>query len=205
MSGNHAVLAPSSAARRWACPGSRAMEAAQPPEQESPEAVEGTTAHWVLAWLLASTIAPAVGTLAENGYPVDQDMVDGAMLCAESVFGITTRYGLDVQSEQHVTMHDTIHPLCDGTPDVFAVDETRRVIYLWDYKYGHGYVDAFENPQLIEYLAGIVERFGQTITDDQIWSFRAFIVQPRNYHRDGPIREWNGRLSDLRPHFNYAS
>lgn len=205
MTGQHAPLNPSGAARRWKCGASRALEA-RLPDVEGPEAAEGTAAHEVAAALITTGELLPVGHVTSNGVPVDEEMRLGAEMLAADVFSrllMADPNGLRV--EHHVSAAKIIHPDCHGTPDVHYVDHERRRMRLWDYKYGHGYVEAHENPQLIEYLAGIIEdNFDYHTWSDQEWTFEATIVQPREYGRLGPIRRWCGRASDLRALFNYA-
>lgn len=207
MTGTHAPLAPSSAFRRGRCPGSRALEA-RVPQVETPEAAEGTAAHFVAAMLLDSGYLLGTEDLAgEGGIPVTNEMQEGALMLAEDV---RSRIGIDAFSslivEKQVAAPTLIHAECYGTPDARYTDMARKRIRVWDYKYGHGYVEAHENPQGIEYLAGVIETdLGGWPEDDQEWTFEFTIVQPREYGRLGPIRRWCGKLTDLRAHFNYWS
>lgn len=207
MTGTHAPLAPSSAFRRGRCPGSRALEA-RVPQVETPEAAEGTAAHFVAAMLLDSGyLLGTVDLPGEGGIPVTNEMQEGALMLAEDV---RSRIGREAFSslivEKQVAAPNLIHAECYGTPDARYVDRARKRIRLWDYKYGHGYVEAHENPQGIEYLAGVIETdLGGWPEDDQEWTFEFTIVQPREYGRLGPIRRWCGKLTDLRAHFNYWS
>lgn len=208
MTGTHAPLAPSGAFRRGRCPGSRALEA-RVPQVETPEAAEGTAAHHVVAEYLTYASYSPVGTILPNGIPSDQDMIDGALMVAKDVMdriGVAVEVWEALVVEKPVAAPTLIHAECYGTPDARYVDRARKRIRVWDYKYGHGYVEAHENPQGIEYLAGVIETdLGGWPEDDQEWTFEFTIVQPREYGRLGPIRRWCGKLTDLRAHFNYWS
>lgn len=207
MTGTHAPLAPSGAFRRGRCPGSRALEA-RVPQVETPEAAEGTAAHEVAAHLLSGGELLPVGHIVSNGIPVDEAMREGAEMIGNDVL---ERLGetfdpLLFLVEKRAAAPNLIHAECYGTPDARYVDRARKRIRVWDYKYGHGYVEAHENPQGIEYLAGVIETdLGGWPEDDQEWTFEFTIVQPREYGRLGPIRRWCGKLTDLRAHFNYWS
>lgn len=178
------------------------------PQVDSPESAEGHAAHEVSAHLVLTGELLPVGHLCTNGVPVDQEMIEAAQVYAEDIFG---RIGEDFDRdwlivEQRVTMANLIHPECNGTPDARYVDWQRKRVRVWDKKYGHGYVEAHENPQGIEYLAGVIETdLGGWPEDDQEWTFEFTIVQPREYGRLGPVRRWCGKLTDLRAHFNYWS
>ncbi len=205
MTGTHAPLAPSGAFRRGRCPGSRALEA-RVPQVETPEAAEGTAAHGVAGVYVDQGILLEVGEILGNGIPVDEAMREGAVMLHDDVYDRTSASGILPCVEYRVAAPALIHPECYGTADVVHVCKTRKRIRVWDYKYGHGYVEAHENPQGIEYLAGVIETdLGGWPEDDQEWTFEFTIVQPREYGRLGPIRRWCGKLTDLRAHFNYWS
>ena len=195
MSG-HSILAPSSAARRVACPGSRGLEA-QYPEEDTDASREGHAAHWVASELLKTR--KDWPTQAPNGESITQEMHDGAAIYIKAVYDILKGRRLDWPSlhiEERVDI-STIHPDCWGTPDAWVCDG--EDLFIWDYKYGHGFVEVFENWQLIEYAAGILHALA---VDDQRIFVHFYIVQPRSYHPDGAVRRWSIRASDLRAHFN---
>lgn len=195
----HFPLAASAAARWVACAGSVNLCALYPGE-ETPKSKEGTAAHWVTSETLLN-VQPALGDTAPNGIEVTEEMLDGADMYVADVMGVAA----DVDGALHVekTMGcRLIHPECGGTPD--AWHHYMNNITIWDYKFGHGFVDVFENWQLITYAAGILEHLGVVpgALDDSLFTFTFRVVQPRNYHRDGPIREWRVKACDLRAHFN---
>lgn len=204
----HAVLPPSSAARRISCPGSRELEA-RCPREESPEAREGTVAHWVALQLFRGVQIEA-GTLASfNEDVVTEEMIEAAKMyvdCVQFTGGKTyiPPDGVDSLNALHLEEKieiSSIHPNCWGTPDAWCYHN--NTLHIWDFKYGHSFVEVYENWQLIEYAAGIIEKIKQLkLTLDIDLTVRFCIVQPRSYHRDGPIREWIIKACNLRPYFN---
>lgn len=189
---HHARLAPSSAHIWVNCPGSVAMQERQPPEVETDESREGTAAHWLLARTILKLDTPA-DAIADNGVPINQEMRDAI---AELVTDINDTLkgcqpGDYYQTEQRVFAHTMIHPDCDGTPDNYFVQFSRRTAHIWDFKYGHRYVDAYRCWQLIAYAAALIET--AKITDWREWSFTLTIAQPRSFSREGDggtLREW---------------
>ena len=187
----HAPLAPSSASR-WGprgCPGSAAMERRYPEDGDSEASREGTAAHHYLTETLLERPV-AVGDLAPNGFPINAEMVDAAQAYLTDVRDTwaASGAGAEIQVEKRVTMAQSVH--CDnwGTPDTYLLDTAGRALHVWDYKYGHRYVDAYSNWQMIDYAIGALE--GAGITDWREWRITLTIAQPRNYAPEGSLREW---------------
>lgn len=204
----HAPLAPSRASR-WgpgACPGSAAMERLYPEDEESEAARQGTAAHWYVSCVLQDGIGPDVGALAPNGHPIDAEMIDCAqgllVDVRDTLAAAMPQYGgelpAEIRIEQRVTMGHAIHGDCWGTPDVYLLDTPGKALHLWDYKYGHRYVDAYMNWQLLCYAAGVLETHG--VTDYADWRITLTVAQPRNYAPEGPMREWFLNGHELRGH-----
>lgn len=185
MTGQHAPLAPSSAARWVQCPGSRAMCEAYPQREDDPKAIEGTLAHMVAAAYLQDTFP--MGDYSD-------EMLDGAEMWVDAV-GKSPIMHIEEQVDCSV-----IHDECYGTPDYWCNDVGH--IQVWDYKFGHRHVEVFENWQLLCYMAGILDSLGIDGVADQHLRVTMGIVQPRSYHRDGPVRTWSCMASDLRGYFN---
>lgn len=187
MTDAHAFLAPSSAST-WGpggCPAHPRMAAAFPEDGDTLEAREGQAAHYYVAEAAVGTNTP-VGTLAPNGHPITEEMVEcgGRMLVDIQSLGANT----SIMIEQAVTM-PRVHPTLNwGRADMIGVNRAERIIYAWDYKFGHGYVDAFENWQLVDYGEGARGFFGVDV--DASWTFDLRIYQPRSFHADGPVKRW---------------
>lgn len=186
----HSTLAPSSAERRMACPGSRALEAKYP-QPLSPAAEEGTAAHWVLSELLNKKLMTHVGTLASNGVMITDEMVHGAMVAEAFIRSL-------VAPPLHEGIEETldisfIHPECWGTCDYWCLDMKREHLHVVDYKFGHLVVEPFENWQLIAYSAGVLH-----IPSIVAKTIHLHIVQPRAYHPTGKsIRTWTIEFPQL--------
>lgn len=193
------ILSPSSAARRFECPGSWDLEKNYRSTEKSPHAKEGETAHLVARKMLEGRLVKS-GELLENGEVATAEMIEGATIYHNDVI---KNFFQIFKIETKLTMHSTIHPYCEGTPDLWAYEEAKNEIYLWDYKFGRTYVEVFENLQLVEYAAGIIEYFnnlGKPLREETRFNLR--IVQPRCYHRTWPVREWSLPLVALAPYFN---
>jgi hypothetical protein len=187
--GGHARLAPSSA-HIWAyCGASVRMQEQYPENDDGDEAREGVAAHWYVSETLYGR-QPVVGAHAPNGETITQEMVDCGGLFVADVRDTLAACGPGVQwyVEQPVKM-PVVHPENWGTPDVLIVDHANKRLHVFDYKYGHRFVDAGENLQLIDYAIGGLSDHVPA-ADWPAWSVSVTIGQPRNYDRYGPLREW---------------
>lgn len=145
-----------------------------------------------------------VGVIAPNGVVLNDEMLKAADIMYDDVVRTLAPFGLkptDGSVEVRVAI-DRIYPGMFGTPDYFIVIQGKPMkLFLWDFKYGRRFVDAFENPQLVDYATGIV---GKVPDIDPGVEIVAKIVQPRNYHGEGPVREWRTTLLDLRALINLS-
>lgn len=126
---------------------------------------EGTQAH-ELASLMLMGIEP------DPIYP--EEMIEAVSVYVE-----------DIGDQSGLMVEDPIEfDGIQGTPDAWAIDGDTLIV--WDFKYGRGLVEVFENPQLIIYASALFR-----ITE---FSYDGFIdmrvVQPRGFHRKGPVRSW---------------
>lgn len=191
-----------SGAHRWSnCHGSPIMEAYYP-EDEGPEAREGTAGHWVATEMLQGRVAK-LGDVAPNGVVVTEEMLEGAALYMAAVYERIPYVNMVV--EQTLPAPE-ISPDVGGTPDTYGFGYAPWTMELLDYKFGHGFVEVFENDQCVGYASAIISALVAQGIDREVIEanlrFEITIVQPRNYHRDGPIRSWTVAASDLRAHFN---
>lgn len=198
----HSVIPPSSSARRVQCTQSTTWEAMYPEDADGPEAAEGTAAHWALSEQLEGRLVDE-GQIAPNGVVLTAEMVQAADQTYDYVCRVLKPFGLRPQDghiEQRV-MIPRVHAQSWGTPDYWILLPS-SVLFVLDFKFGHRYVEVFENMQLVEYIAGICQDVpfaGEPLT------ILAVIAQPRSYHRDGPVREWRTTLLDLRALINVAN
>ncbi len=175
MSEGHARLAPSSA-EQWGpdrCPASIQMQEKHPGDDDGEAAREGEAAHY-------AATEPTPGPIAPNGVPITQEMIDHARLFRDAADGAQW-----VEQRLHMPM---VHAECYGTPDAVRYDEAARTLEVIDYKYGHGYVDHWHNPQLLLYAMGALHELLVAVDDWRHWSVTLTIVQPRYYGAESPVR-----------------
>ena len=190
----HSPLAPS-AAHRWVnCTGSVKLCGQYPDREDSPEAMEGTAAHWVASELLGGRAA-AVGTLAPNGIAVTEEMVEGAELYRSTFPPEQLTAGGSLRVESRVDC-PSIDPSCWGTPDAWFIQD--GTLHIRDYKFGHAFVDEFENLQMIAYASGILDTMPHLKRNELKIEFT--IVQPRCFTGQGSVRTWRCVLPEIYPH-----
>lgn len=209
---DHATLAPSKA-QRWAgqCSGSVALEAQFVNAEKSQEQLDGDAAHWVAATVLRAhrdgvieSARVSVGNTTPNGVVIDDEMLEAVEVFVADVLRVVGHDVKRLNIEDRVTATQ-IHPDNWGTPDVWYLDETGTKLFVWDLKYGHRFVDAFENWQLIDYAAGVLENSIFEGCEPSFLHIVLSIVQPRNFHQLGPIRRWATTAAKLVPYFAQLS
>lgn len=164
----------------------------------TPEQLEGDAGHWCALHAVTTGEILPVGAMTPQGLPVDYEMAGGARLWLETV----GPYGV---AELPIAI-PSIHPQhCWGTPDWRQWQPIEGIIDVADYKFGHRFVEVFENWQMVAYVAGVLDELQANGLIDQYLRFRMRVVQPRSYHRDGPVRTWEGNASDLRALINVAA
>lgn len=204
---DHAPLPPSAAAR-WGgqCPGSAQLEAADPltpPDDVTEAAAWGVAGHWLAAKWLRDGPGAVDGMRAPNGVVVDEEMVEAVGMYVDDVLdtlatrvgtqagALTAPYLAGLHIEERVDC-SWVHADNWGTPDLwyFAPRGAGGLLLIWDAKFGHRFVDAYRNWQMIDYTSGILSRPEfRNLNHAQVQVVMT-VVQPRNYHPAGPVRRW---------------
>jgi hypothetical protein len=202
----HAFLPPSGAAAWVECALWPTMNQRFPELEEGVEAAEGTAAHWVFGEQLYQRPVD-VGHIAANGVPVTLEMLEGADTYVEEV----SRAYASLRSVSHYNVEQrvaipAVHANNWGTPDTWlfghnATSGRARLIVL-DYKFGHEFVEVFENWQLVDYASGILDALEVDGLADEFIDVEFVVVQPRSYHKDGTVRRWSTTARELRPLVN---
>jgi hypothetical protein len=196
VSEGHAVIAPSSLHITVPCPGWIKNASLLPPQEETEETREGDAAHWVALQMVSGVTLVPVGSIAPNGVAITEEMVDGALMWVEALEGYPARLETRINIER-------IHPTqCWGTPDAWQWCPETKILRIADYKFGHKYVEVWNNYQLLAYAAGVMDFLGLSDLDVIL---ELTIVQPRCYHKDGPVRTWTAAASKIRARINDAA
>ncbi len=216
----HAKL-PASAAERWtACPGSTHIEA--PVERKRSEyADEGTAAHAV-----AESILQGIGTSNDflgmfvyvdddggteirgetkpdkpgnwDSFLISNEMLQYVQVFTDFCGSASMIFGDGKKSrvlvEEYVKLAK-VHKKLGGTLDYAEIFKSGEAVVV-DLKYGRGIVvEVHDNMQQKIYALGLALKY------KSIKTIHSYIVQPRAYHPDGPIRGTMYCAENLRTEF----
>lgn len=199
----HALLAPSGAgiwAPEGGCRAYPQMAERYPETSDGLEAREGTAAHWYVSETLSGRVVTE-GMLAPNGEPITGEMVDCAVdVIADVRDTLAANPGAELWVESRLYM-PVVDPQNWGTPDYVVVNRATQTVFVWDFKYGHGFVDAVENWQLLDYLVGVLSQVAGAPQYWTGWKAVLTVAQPRNYHPLGSLREWRVTGEKLAAHY----
>ena len=217
MSEYHSVHSPSGAKKRFACPGSLAMEDGLPNES-SEYADEGTAAHALAAMCLKDGSHPAayLGRVLHvldgvyvpdfktsptdevkglRRFAVDNEMVAAVNTYVQAVLKYAEGNTLDAEQALPVG-HVSGEEGATGTGDAIIVTSDYSELQAHDLKYGMGVkVSAAENEQGLYYLSGALElhRADFEAVGEMPQRFRFVIHQPRLQH----LSEWSCSYDEL--------
>ncbi len=190
MSGTHAEYAPSSMYLTVACPGWQLTSAGCADLGETEATLEGEAGHWVAAMYAGGHLV-APGAKAPNGVEITEEMIDGAHVWVDALEGYPAHIETPIQVQRvHMTK-------CYGTPDARQYAYETKTLRIADYKFGHEFVDEFENWQLLTYAIGAIDE--HRIYDDPDVTIELTVVQPR-YYNASPVRTWSFKLPEIWPY-----
>lgn len=184
----HATWSASASDRRWACPGSLAMEANGPADRESFAAAWGTACHQIADKVLRGQGEPvdyagSVEKTKSHEIDVDDEVIEVVQTYVDYVRERAA--GKTLLVEQKFSLGKLNPPFdAGGTGDAVILDPDNGAIEIVDLKGGRGVVvEALANKQLRTYALGAV------LANPGPWrTVRVTIVQPRAPHPDGRIR-----------------
>lgn len=180
-------------------------------DKENTAAEQGTAFHDKAEYLLKTYVIgertndgglfKQIDTLCDNGVLFDLEMYDAVMVYTGDIFHYANQNDIldKIKVEERITL-DCVFPGMYGHCDAYVVNKAKKEVVIWDGKYGYNIVEPFENWQLIAYAMGITQHIDGH--EDQQWTVKLRISQPRAPHILGSNREWVIKLSDLRLYFN---
>lgn len=173
------------------------------PSVDTEESEEGTAAHWACSELLEGRIHQE-NESAPNGFALTGEMLDSADIYFDTA---EARIKHRFQAPHHMQIEQTlpipqIGPDCFGTPDLWAYNVSNCRLEILDFKYGHGFVDEYFNPQGLLYMLGIINflEVQKICINPELIMVSFTIVQPRCYYRGEPVRTHSYRVTEALPH-----
>lgn len=166
-----------------------------PEEADNDVREDGTAAHWLANEIWHQRVPP-VDSLSPNGRLMDEEMFDHVDGYHSTLRSLTNAQW---NIEQPVSMAWLHAEAPDGTPDAWAFDQHTYTLYVADFKYGFRFVEVWYNWQMICYVRALIEKLQ---LDDLTLRVVMVIVQPRSYHRDGPVRKHTMVASEIRGFVN---
>lgn len=195
MTSRAQLLRPSRAATWFTCSASIDMTARfpnVPDDGDNDIAEDGTACHWLAAEIWEGRY-PQEGTLAPNGRVLTEEMFD-AVDMYHGVLRGSSRQDANMRLEQPVDC-SVIYPGVSGTPDAAGWNDA--ILFVDDLKFGFRFVEVWDNLQLVIYALAIGAI--HNLPDEML--VQLTIIQPRSFHRDGPVRSWTTTLGELRAKF----
>lgn len=192
---SHSVYAFSSSHRWMNCPASIRMSKGYP--NTTNDAAElGTAVHELGEFCIKMGFQPVdCKGLVFNNITVDEKMIDGATLYRNTSDLLTLKYGVNPLLEQRVVMSSLGRNDVYGTSDLTHIALNQRVLHTTDYKNGWGVVDVNDNSQTAGYSVATLDTFNLW---DKVDEVRNTIIQPNYDHIDGPVREINYTIQEMR-------
>lgn len=213
---NKSPLAPHNAATWVHCTGSVKLSQQFPrieTDRNSESMLEGRAFHEVAQRILESFKDGVEGelvgrhelvdTLSRDNVLITDEIYDAALEYANDVLKFCNSNGSlqALQIEQRIELDGIIEDMY-GYCDAWCFSKSTGELVIWDAKYGHKRVEAFENWQLITYAFGILRELDIDGHAEQHIKVSLRVAQPRVFHRDGCIARWDVTASDLRGYFN---
>lgn len=199
-------------ANLWAnCTGSVAMSEKFPAIESgdgvSEARLEGRAFHEVAQSLLDNAQfinlpVLAVDSMSKDGIVITDEIYDGAVEYTNDVLSYCDDNKLSYENIHIEEFIDTDHLSDDtyGYIDAWVFNPKSKTLVLWEGKFGHRYVDAFENWQMVCYVSGIIE--AMLIDNINVTGLKIDmrVAQPRCFTGGDTIRSWLCSNDELKAH-----
>jgi hypothetical protein len=194
----HSEWSASATARNMTCAGAITMEALAPPKV-SRHADMGTAVHQISERCLrdggdAIRFLDTIEDAKTSQIPITEELVESAQTYIDYVRSRAEGLQHDTMLEQKFSLADLNPPLeAGGTGDAVLYDAKAKLLEIVDLKNGTSVVEANGNAQLRTYAVGAL----LANRDLDVEQIRVTIVQPRAFHKQGPIRSETFHVADL--------
>lgn len=204
----HSPLGASGAERWMNCPGSvELIRALQLPESDDPSyRTEGTAAHDAVAKALCLAGQPDGWELigqkfGDKGKEIacTEEMANAIQVYLDftrPLMAVADQAGTRVMIEYPISspVHENFYGTCDFAAIIPGFEHHgQENLVVVDFKYGVGIqVEVEDNAQLKYYAYGVLQEFPEC---DKV---TLVICQPRGFHADGPVRQWETTAAEIR-------
>lgn len=204
---DHRIYSPSQSERFFLCPGSVNLLRRLPPREPSVYAKEGTIAHEILETGLRQGDR---SSFAAHNHSAHRDTnfkpdflasINDALLY---IWGLLDEvYAQDPKAVWFVETY--VNPPIEAAPneagghcDIAVYSPLLKHLWVMDYKHGAGVAKAvIGNTQVKQYGAGFVFDEKSPIYGQPVEKVTLVIIQPRAFHPDGDIREYDTTTAEL--------
>lgn len=205
----HKMFSPSQAERFILCPGSVALIKRTPPREATAYALEGTVAHTVLEAGLKNECVNATQAIDNSVYCMSPDVFTVEFKAAindaldyiwDLYWTLEYQYGdCALYIERFVDPPVASAPgEAGGYCDVAVYSPSAKRLWVIDYKHGEGVAKSAEdNAQAKQYAAGFLFEDNAVVDPTNIRVVTLVIIQPRAFHPDGPVREYNTTVAAI--------
>jgi Protein of unknown function (DUF2800) len=187
-----------SGADRWIeCPGSVKAQEGKP-DATTIYAAEGTAGHGIAALCLegdhdAVEFTDRVFQVEGHDIDFDEELADAVQVYIDAIRKDTLERGGKLIIERRFHL-DWLDKEFFGTADCARLGKD-SVLSVYDLKLGKGKtVEVEANRQLCYYALGVLGTLPKTLNVEEI---EIVLVQPRQIHKDGPVRRWRCKPTDL--------
>lgn len=197
-------LIPPSAAEMWVnCHGWLSMNLSHSYDDDnSPDAENGTITHDLGSRMILSYARGGVGFPGELINDTDTTRYQRAKMWADDVNSVMVQYGAYNPLVACKLAIPSIHQSQFGEIDCALYVPSINRLFIWEFKDGRVIVDEFENQQMINYYAGILDNMN---ISEMTVNVTITVVQPKPYHKNGKIRRWEIKGTELRNYVNRAA
>lgn len=202
MSGNedrdHRAFSPSQAERISLCPGSHSLLKRVPAHLDSEYAIEGRKAHNILETALKNKVRNAVDAHKDYSTLCLEELPDSLYWAVDKALTYIYQI-LDLNPDAIMYVETFVDTPSEAAPgeaggwcDVAIYLPSRRWLLVIDYKHGVGVIkDVQGNMQIMQYGAGFLYEADAKVDPNSLDGVTLVVIQPRAFHADGDIREWD--------------
>lgn len=203
----HRRFSPSQSERFRVCYGSTNLLARVPAMPSSEYAIEGTKAHEILQVALENGVRRAMEAHKEYSSLCMEDLNTpynffyySIQVALNHIYAI-----LDEHPDAVLFVERFVNPPVESAPgeaggycDVIIFVPSKRLLYVMDYKHGAGITKAvIGNTQIMQYANGVLFEDDPVVNPDDVDTVVMTIMQPRAFHPDGAIREYEMTPAEL--------